>query len=142
MNLSEEKDKKFLQRIQNTIQIVQAWDADPYLWQIPWDELRCVGGTGGKPNTSAYIRPDEDYRLSGNALLLQRLCRYFRKSMTWINAPNCMHCKSKDHCTFLSVRGPETQEEREGNASRVEGQYRTGNTSIDSAWSAFVALFL
>ena len=117
---SSEDDRKFMTRILKTIETVQAWDDDPTLlqecrWQIPWDELR------GEGESSPYIRHEEDYHLSGNALLLQRLCRYFKQTMTWINSPECVNCGNKQ-CTYNTTRGPETQEEREGNASRVEGK--------------------
>jgi hypothetical protein len=110
-----EVDRAFLGRLEREIQTVQSWDADPTLlqechWMIPWDELR----------GSTYSRPNEDAHLSGNAVFLQRLCRFFKETMTWVNAPECDDCGSKQ-CVFETIRGPETLEEREGGASRVEG---------------------
>ena len=125
--LLSEDDRKFMTRILKTVETVQAWDDDPTLlqecrWQIPWDELRGEKGDGaGTASSSPYIRHEEDYHLSGNALLLQRLCRYFKETMTWINSPECVNCGNKQ-CTYNTTRGPETQEEREGGATRVEGK--------------------
>ena len=127
-SLSED-DHKFMKRIQNTLETVKAWDADPNLLQqvrlqhIPWEELRRGNGSGDG-GESNIIKPDEDYYLSGNLLLIQRLCRHFQQNvMTWINTPKCVECGlagDNYDSNETTIRGPETQEEKDGNATRVE----------------------
>jgi hypothetical protein len=115
-------DQKFKGRIQSSMRTVQNWETVEWLQDcrqdvIPWEELRNA--------TGKYSRPDEDRLLAGddsNALFLQRLCRWFPKFMTWVNAPPCVKCGCKE-CEMKTVRGPETEEEKEGNAKRVEGMY-------------------
>ncbi len=111
-------DQKFKERIQSSIHTVQNWETVEWLQEcrdiIPWDDLR--------NETGPYSRPEQDRLLAddSNALFLQRLCRWFPKFMTWVNAPPCSKCGSKD-CEMKTVREPETEEEKEGNAKRVEG---------------------
>jgi hypothetical protein len=113
-----EEDLKFQRRLQSTVQTVKAWDADVDLIQncrsqIPWKIVRDKDGMYSKP---------EDRLLQGNALLLQRLSRWFQKSMTWVNSPPCSQCGNKN-CEGKGSRGPETDEEKNGQASRVEGKF-------------------
>lgn len=112
-------DNKFKERIQSSMRTVQNWENIEWLKEcredvIPWDDLRNA--------TGPYSRPDHDRLLAddSNALFLQRLCRWFPKFMTWVNAPPCVKCGCKE-CEMKTVRGPETEEENEGNAKRVEG---------------------
>eukprot|EP00429_Kryptoperidinium_foliaceum_P006015 CAMPEP_0176014200 /NCGR_PEP_ID=MMETSP0120_2-20121206/6700_1 /TAXON_ID=160619 /ORGANISM="Kryptoperidinium foliaceum, Strain CCMP 1326" /LENGTH=1189 /DNA_ID=CAMNT_0017347133 /DNA_START=97 /DNA_END=3666 /DNA_ORIENTATION=- len=113
-------DQKFKERIQSSIRTVQNWETVEWLKDcrsiIPWDEL--------KNETGPYSRPEEDRMIAddSNALFLQRLCRWFPKFMTWVNAPPCVKCGCKE-CEMKTVRGPETEEEKEGNAKRVEVYY-------------------
>ena len=111
-------DQKFKERIESSMRTVQNWENVEWLKEcramIPWDDLRnCTG---------PYSRPEHDRLLAdnSNALFLQRLCRWFPKFMTWVNAPPCVKCGCKE-CEMKTVRGPETEEENEGNAKRVEG---------------------
>lgn len=136
--LSEE-DQKFLDRIQASGRTVQNWDADEELLKkcrslIPWEEL--LEGINEKREKSEYCNSESDrwLRASGgcyggavggsdsNALFLQRLCRWFQSYMSWVNAPPCKTCGSKD-TEMKTVRGPETEEEKEGQAKRVEVYY-------------------
>jgi hypothetical protein len=117
--LSDE-DQKFLDRIQSSLRTVQNWDASIVLLedcrsQIPWKDLNNA--------TGLYSNPEQDRLLQGNAnaLFLQRLCRWFPKFMSWVNTPPCQVCGHKE-CEFKTVRGPETEEEKEGQARRVEGE--------------------
>jgi hypothetical protein len=80
---------------------------------IPFEKLRDPNGVFSRP---------EDAQLgtsSSNLVFLQRLCRYFKDTMTWINQPACKNC-GKEKPEFVQTRGPLTAEEREGRAQRVE----------------------
>jgi hypothetical protein len=122
-----EEDFKFQRRLQSTIQTVKAWDADVDLIQkcrsqIPWDELRDRDDHDHREDHHGKYSKPEDRMLQGNALLLQRLSRWFQKSMTWVNSPPCSQCGNKN-CQGKGSRGPETDEEKNGQASRVEGKF-------------------
>jgi hypothetical protein len=41
--------------------------------------------------------------------------------MNWVNTPPCAVCGCKE-CEMKTVRGPETPEEKDGQAKRVEGK--------------------
>ena len=115
-----EEDQKFLERIQSSIQTVQNWDKDIQLLKecrsiIPWDELRDPNGP--------YSKPNDDRLLQGNALFLQRLARWFpQQFMSWVNTPPCSIC-GYTKCEMKTVRSAETQEEKAGEAKRVEGKF-------------------
>jgi hypothetical protein len=128
-----EEDLTFQRRLQSTVQTVKAWDADVDLIQkcrsqIPWDELRDRDGMYSKT---------EDRLLQGNALLLQRLSRWFQKSMTWVNSPPCTQC-GNTNCEGKGSRGPETDEEKNGQASRVEG--KSNHTELIYIYVFFIAI--
>jgi hypothetical protein len=114
-----EEDQKFLDRIKSSLQTVQNWDNDTELFEtvrsyVPWKELTNA--------TGKYSKPEQDRLLvQSNALFLQRLCRWFPSFMNWVNTPPCSVCGCKD-CEMKTVRGPETEEEKEGHAKRVEGK--------------------
>lgn len=113
-----EDDKKFIDRIQSSIQTVMAWEKDIELIkacreEIPWEALADPNGP--------HSDPANDNNLQGNLLFLQRLCRWFKSYMTWVNAPPCQVC-GHEELEFQVVRGPETDEEKEGGAARVEGK--------------------
>ena len=117
-------DKKFKERILSSLRTVQTWETVEWIKDcrsiIPWDDLRNA--------TGPYSRPEDDRALvdeGANAVFLQRFCRWFPKIMTWVNAPPCIVCGSKD-CEMKTVREPETEEEIEGNARRVEGKPQHG----------------
>lgn len=126
----QDKDERLLRRIQSSIATVQAWDADPSLLAecralIPVQKLMPPVVSDAwchhRLPPSVYAR-DDDYLYEGNALLLKRLTLFFQKDvMTWVNSPVCWKCASKD-MESKGVRGPQTTEEREGGASRVEGK--------------------
>lgn len=116
MSRLAEDDQKFLERVQSSIKTVKNWDGDIELLKecrahIPWDELRNPNGTYSKK---------EDRMLQGDALFVQRFSRWFQKFMSWVNAPPCKVCGSKE-CEMKTVRGPESPEEIEAEAKRVEG---------------------
>jgi hypothetical protein len=122
-NMISEDDQKFLERVRSSLKTVQQWDADPELLQecrnqIPWEELR---GNDGDENDGNNFSSEDRLLDSSNALFLQRLCRWFPKQvMTWVNTPPCKDCGAKD-CEMKTVRGAETEEEKDGEAKRVEG---------------------
>jgi hypothetical protein len=59
---------------------------------------------------------------TGNALFLKRLTRHFKDHvMTWVSNPPCAKCGS-NKTESRNTRGPETEEERLGGASRVESE--------------------
>ena len=148
------KDGRFRSKVQSIIATPQAWDADPSLLMecramIPFDVLipnRTVDTTNDTSNhdeaihagringcmpTSPYAG-DDDWMYQGNVLFLQRLARFFQKDvMTWVNAPDCTSCGAKNP-TSTGMRGPETEEEREGGASRVEGMF-----PVRATWSGW-----
>ncbi|KAG7362661.1 thioredoxin-like protein [Nitzschia inconspicua] len=117
--LSEE-DQKFHDRVQSSLRTVQHWEEDTKLFQhirdtvIPWDDLR--------NHTGPYSNQDDRLFVQQDALFLQRLCRWFPKFMSWVNTPLCVKCGCKE-CEMKTVRPPETDEERDGNAKRVEVYY-------------------
>jgi len=108
----DDRDQQFLGRIRSAIAMVQAWE-DPTLLaecraKIPLQEI-CEN----------YTRND-DVLYRGNALFLKHLTLYFKEQvMTWVNKPPCVKCGNEE-LESRQTRGPETQEEREGGASRVE----------------------
>ena len=112
-------DQKFKERIQSSIRTVQNWENVEWLKDcrevIPWEDLRNA--------TGPHSRPDQDRLLADNAdaIFLQRLCRWFPKFMSWVNSPPCVQCGCTE-CEMKTVRGPETEEEKEGSAKRVEGK--------------------
>lgn len=122
-----EEDQKFLDRVRASVRTVQNWDADVELLKqcrevIPWDDLRnntttTGSSSGGGPYSSEHDRLLVD---NPNALFLQRLARWFPTFMSWVNAPPCRVCGSTA-CEMKTVRGPITDEEKEGEAKRVEG---------------------
>jgi thiol-disulfide isomerase/thioredoxin len=110
-------DAKLSRRIESSIKTVKAWDEEVSLLaecrsQIPWEALRDDSGPFSKP---------DDYDIqSSDARFLQRLTRFFQKSMTWVNKPPCVKCSSADGIEQKYTRDAETDEEIEGLASRVE----------------------
>ena len=69
---------------------------------------------------------DDDVEWEGDDLLLKRLTLYFKQEvMTWCNQPPCSNpnCTGNDdgkQMESVGTRGPETDEEINGHASRVE----------------------
>mmetsp|Transcript_45871 Transcript_45871/g.53038 ORF Transcript_45871/g.53038 Transcript_45871/m.53038 type:complete len:1282 (-) Transcript_45871:153-3998(-) len=128
--LSEE-DQKFLDRVQGSLRTVQGWDDDKNLLekcrsQIPWKDLVDDYDENSASVEMKYSNYGVDRLLRGsgdsNALFLQRLCRWFPTFMSWVNAPPCKVCGCKD-TEMKNVRAPETTEEVEGQAKRVEVYY-------------------
>ena len=131
-----DRDKRFLSCIQSAIQTVQAWDADPILLAecralIPWKDLIPPVAAFGMPETKSKYQQDDDYLYSCNALLLKRLTKYFQTTvMTWVNQPPCRTCASTE-MESKGSRGPQTHEEIQGGASRVEGKSMTNSCLAD-----------
>ena len=118
----DSKDESFLSRIHGTIATVEAWDADPSLLaecrlMIPFESLKPENELDEDP-----YRRDDDCLYHGDALFLKRLTLFFQKDvMTWVNAPPCENCGAGvDEMEHKESRGPITEEEREGQANRVE----------------------
>ncbi|KAL7538660.1 hypothetical protein ACHAWF_006166 [Thalassiosira exigua] len=69
---------------------------------------------------------DDDLEWEGDDLLLKRLTLYFKRHvMAWCNQPPCSNpdCKGNEDGTKMTskgVRGPQTEEEKTGQAGRVE----------------------
>ena len=69
--------------------------------------------------TSPYARED-DVLYETDDLFLKRLTLYFKVDvMTWVNNPCCVIC-GDTNTTNCGMRGPTTNEERQGKAGRVE----------------------
>jgi peptide-N4-(N-acetyl-beta-glucosaminyl)asparagine amidase len=129
MIANDDKDAAFLARIRSGSQTVEAWDADSSLLaecrlMIPFEQLQpeLKGNQNllGEALDSPYQR-DDDFLYEGNALFLKRLTLFFQKDvMTWVNQPKCQQCGAKDKMEHTDTRGPATEEEREGQANRVE----------------------
>ncbi|GAX11020.1 peptide-N4-(N-acetyl-beta-glucosaminyl) asparagine amidase [Fistulifera solaris] len=117
MNATTFINEDFKRRIEGALKTVQAWE-DPQLLAdcratIPWEDLKKDDGPFSEKN-DALKHP------SYSIIFFQRLCRYFKSRMTWINQPMCLQCQTTDHVQFIRTRGPETQPEIQGKASRVE----------------------
>ena len=114
MSLTE-GDALFRQKIERSLQTVRAWEDTALLAKcratIPYEALRDDRGP--------HSRPEDRFLDSADARFVQRLCRYFKDSMTWVNNPPCSDCDSKE-TTHSHVREAQTPEEIEGEASRVE----------------------
>jgi peptide-N4-(N-acetyl-beta-glucosaminyl)asparagine amidase len=117
MNTTTSIDADFKRGIEGALKTVQAWE-DPQLLKdcratIPWEDLKKDDGPFSDEN-------DSFQHSSYSIIFFQRLCRYFKSGMTWINQPMCPQCQTADHVKFIRTRGPETQTEIQGKASRVE----------------------
>jgi peptide-N4-(N-acetyl-beta-glucosaminyl)asparagine amidase len=117
MNTKTSIDADFKRRIEGALKTVQAWE-DPQLLvdcrvTVPWEDL--------KKDDGPFSDDNDSFKHSSYAIIFfQRMCRYFKSTMTWINQPMCLQCQTTDHVQFLRTRGPETQPEIQGKASRVE----------------------
>jgi len=113
-------DEKFKERILSSYRTVQAWETVEWIKEcrkvIPWEELRDVNGPYSRKEDDRLFVDDGE-----NTIFLQRFCRWFPTTMTWVNTPPCSVCGHTD-CELKTVRGPETEEEIDGNAKRVEGK--------------------
>ena len=75
------------------------------------------------------LRRKDDLDYEGDDLLLKRLTLYFKKEiMTWVNSPPCVNpnCKGNEDGKQMrseGVRGAETEEEKAGQATRVESKF-------------------
>jgi len=117
--MEDEEAVAFRKRIESAVATVQAWDADPDLLaacraQIP---LLRRSDESNAADSSSWSRP-EDAALSLSHRFVQRLARYFQNKMTWVNQPPCATCGGATK--LQGVRGPESEEERQGGAARVE----------------------
>lgn len=128
-------DESFRNRIQGAIQTAQAWEDDPMLLAecraiIPWEALRDESGEFAQEK-------DRKLFLSKDARFVQRLARYFKSSMTWVNNPPCCKCNGTE-TVHKEMRGPTTVEEREGQATRVEVYTcRACNTNVETCFPRY-----
>ena len=117
MAAPDDQDRQFLGRIQSAIETVQGWEDSTLLAecraQIPLDKVN-----------QNYTRHDDEL-YQGNALFLKHLTLYFKEDvMTWVNKLPCSKCGNEE-MDSRPTRGPQTDEERQGGASRVEVYYCT-----------------
>eukprot|EP00934_Nitzschia_sp_Nitz4_P008147 Nitzschia sp. Nitz4//scaffold374_size14026//5689//8782//NITZ4_008959-RA/size14026-augustus-gene-0.11-mRNA-1//1//CDS//3329549623//8137//frame0 len=119
-------DVLFRSKILKSLTTVQQWENSELFAQvrqthIPWKALRDPSGPYSRPQDASLM--GTTYPTTGNAVFLQRFCRWFQQDfMTWVNTPPCVTCGSTE-CQMKQSRGPETQEELQGGASRVEVYY-------------------
>ena len=119
-------DQKFHQRISAVLETVQDWDHDIETLKqcrsvLPWSELRDPYGKYSSKQQEEEQQQQDRLLDSANAIFVQRLCRWYKHDfMTWVNNPPCKICASTT-TQFKETRGPESQEEKDGGASRVEG---------------------
>lgn len=126
-----ESDKSLLTEIRESIpmellvpELVCEREAD---WRsfLSGDGNTSSAGAGENVTKSPYFR-DDDVNYEGDDLLLKRLTLYFKTEvMKWCNQPPCCNstCTGNDDGKKMEtkgVRGPTTQEEKTGGASRVE----------------------
>lgn len=132
------KDAKFAQRLQRSMLTAQAWDDDPLLLMeiralLPWEDLRSEYHPYHNNSPYAEAKDYQRFPNSSNLRFLQRLARFFQRDfMTWVNTPPCSHCDGHEissnknngndtpKMTYIETRGPTTEEERSGDAARVE----------------------
>mmetsp|Transcript_3747 Transcript_3747/g.10330 ORF Transcript_3747/g.10330 Transcript_3747/m.10330 type:complete len:1064 (-) Transcript_3747:178-3369(-) len=152
----DELHGEFRRRLEQTLQTVHAWDS-PHSCQttipqirasLPWDDLRNDHG-------GPYAEPHRDAFLPGGAQgrFVQRLARYFQRNvMTWVNAPNCSNAtcvnnnssnnsssnNSESRMEHVETRGPLSQHELQGQASRVE-VWRCLDCSVETCFPRFNA---
>jgi hypothetical protein len=75
------------------------------------------------------LKREDDSNYEGDDLLLKRLTLYFKREiMTWVNSPPCVNpnCSGNEDGKQMKnegVRGPETEEEKGGQATRVESEW-------------------
>jgi peptide-N4-(N-acetyl-beta-glucosaminyl)asparagine amidase len=118
------KEEAAWARIANGLSTASKWDEDPELLktcrsQIPFSSL--IDDDDGIFAPTRYCRPD-DSKYEGDDLILKRLTLWFKMDfMTWVNSPPCSFCGCNENMVTLGTRGPITEEERDGEASRVEG---------------------
>lgn len=112
-----DKDRVFSSRVHSALQTAQAWDDDPLLLA----ECRCMIPFQILCDDHGDYSEESDLQLLGkNHRFLRRLARFFKKDvMTWVNQPPCSACGSPE-VRLQGSRGPESLEEKEGAASRVE----------------------
>jgi thiol-disulfide isomerase/thioredoxin len=125
-------DARFRRRIETSILSVKAWDEDLSLLAecralLPWDDLRDCDDANDT-NLGPYSQSEDSELASSDARLLQRLARYFKDSMTWVNAPACGTCGQHNKMEGRGGRGPNTAEEHQGQADRVEVYQCTNST--------------
>lgn len=115
--MSESVDVQFQRRVQSGIQTVKKWQNLPQSFlteirnSILLQELMSP--------SSKYHRKDDDLWKDKDDKLLKRLTLYFQKEMTWMNQPKCDNC-GFDKTVSVGMRGPESEEEKSGEATRVE----------------------
>ena len=130
LSTAAQLNASFEARLQSAIATAQAWDDDPSLLaecraMIPFELLRDQDEkeeTTTTTTTDSYppYHAPSDRELSPDARFLQRLARFYKESMTWVNQPPCQYCHSTTGTQLQRTRGPETPDERQGQAHCVE----------------------
>lgn len=98
----------------------------------------------GEGRLRSALRRKDDVNYEGDDLLLKRLTLYFKiEVMTWVNAPPCVNpeCKGNEDGKQMSntgTRGPESEDEKRGVASRVESEF----VASELACCAYLVLLL
>ena len=104
---------------------MQGWEKDQSLLDevrasIPLDELMPDRAGSARQEEKSPYANDDDSEYEEDDLLLKRLALYFQRDvMTWVNQPPCVQCGNAD-TQSAGTRGPESADEREGGAARVE----------------------
>ena len=100
------------------------WEEDPELLKfarslVPFTDLMA--------NESKYAQSDDYkyiHRYDTDVLFLKRMTLWFKQDfMEWVNQPKCYICEASGNESDVvgkGVVGPESLEEREGGANRVE----------------------
>ena len=115
----------FKSRISSGFATVQGWEKDQSLLDevrasIPLDELMPDRAGSARQEEKSPYANDDDSEYEEDDLLLKRLALYFQRDvMTWVNQPPCVQCGNAD-TQSAGTRGPESADEREGGAARVE----------------------
>jgi len=125
-------DSKFLGRLQSGIRTVLQWENDASFLKLVRDSIpfeiifpsTTIWDDKQRFNVSEIpsckFNRKDDFKYRDDDLFLKRLTFYFQKEvMNWVNNPVCSFCGSKETVS-IGVRGAETNEEKEGKASRVE----------------------
>ena len=140
-------------RIESAIHTAKQWESDASLLaeirgSIPFEDLvpeqhtvklRCDAFLGvqnvertdedAKTKLRESLTRDDDVNYEGDDLLLKRLTLFFKNEvMKWVNSPPCtnLDCTGNEDGKQMKsngVRGPISDEEKWGQASRVESEF-------------------
>lgn len=152
--MSEDEEDRLSPRLRSGVSTVQAWEKDAKEWfpkarnlfpiqeLVPeWQRAHCNDtiSTTCSGVSDPFVCSEKEWMIPSteeevdedlDILLLRRLTKYFQKEvMSWVNAPACSSCgfEGTEHA---GVRGPETEDEKQGGAGRVE-MYRCPQCNND-----------